>query len=663
MEMISLANSLIEYLFISSALLFILGVLSSFILRVLKIQGTPKLWICTLLIIMPLAYPIKVLFPDPIIVPIPLETYQPFDFQTLKKITGENPVSKGVYFLNNEGVSADETTSKETTLIGLETSNSNSKNRLIKAISGISVDWKLIATLAWGLTFLYFIIRLIFIVYKTSRFFRLADSVTNSQVLKLLHLCAADTGLHWTPRLMTVDQIPTPMVMGFFKPRIFLPKHLLKPEFREGLRFTLLHELKHVHQHHNWWLLIESIIGAAYFFHPVIHWAKKRIHEELEHVCDNHVIYITKKSISYADFLLHEIWEQNGERNPALAMPFISGISRTTNRVHSILENVKPSLFAQIRGKIALGLIFLAFLSLLLCSVAPSPPEREQTFQKLNFTTIDSQDRASFQAGTAEIKKEASKELKPKEMLFEEKSSVILTKEQPSFDDNTQLFQAAATNVRPHASNEDTETVLQEETTYTPVLKSEKPAVFMANTLVQAEKVPEKQSKPPSVDPIDEPILDIEAEYSALLAKNISTLKIASYASKVLQSKAKKHLGSPVNGITLQRIKNIRVLNDRTILFVMYGDKLYLNCLSDRNPGLLYADKFEFTSLSNKITKYDRIQALSYGQILNSTGMLGDFYPYQYEGTKTEAIKQLKNGLLEKLIAEGAFKESFSVKG
>jgi hypothetical protein len=108
MEMISLTDSIVEYLFLSSALLFILGVLSSFIVRIFKIQGKPKLWICTLLVIMPLAYPITALFPDQIKISIPLKTFHSFDFQPFKTTTGENPVSKGVSFLTGDRASADE---------------------------------------------------------------------------------------------------------------------------------------------------------------------------------------------------------------------------------------------------------------------------------------------------------------------------------------------------------------------------------------------------------------------------------------------------------------------------------------------------------------------------------------------------------------------------
>jgi len=114
METIRLTDLIVEFLSLSSLLLFILGVLSALVLRVLKIQGKPKLWICTLLVIMPLVYPIQALFPDLIKVPISLKTYQSMGFEPFDTTTDENPVSKGVSFLTTNGASADQTTGKET---------------------------------------------------------------------------------------------------------------------------------------------------------------------------------------------------------------------------------------------------------------------------------------------------------------------------------------------------------------------------------------------------------------------------------------------------------------------------------------------------------------------------------------------------------------------
>ena len=159
MEMTSLTDSIVEYLFLSSALLFILGMLSSIVLRVLKIQGDARLLIYSLLIIMPLAYPIKVLLPDPIRVPIPLEKLQFFNFQPFNKIAGQNAISKdkNVFFLTADRTSANEAGNKGPVFIEHETSSTDSVNRLTEMASYFRVNWKLTATLVWGLVFLYFL--------------------------------------------------------------------------------------------------------------------------------------------------------------------------------------------------------------------------------------------------------------------------------------------------------------------------------------------------------------------------------------------------------------------------------------------------------------------------------------------------------------------------
>jgi Flp pilus assembly protein TadD/beta-lactamase regulating signal transducer with metallopeptidase domain len=538
MEMTRLSNSIIEFLLLSSALVFILGVLSSLVLRILKIQGKPKLWIYALLVIMPLAYPIQGLFPDPIKISIPLKTLQLFDFHLFETTAGEKAASNDVSFLTTNTASTYQTEDKETTYIGHETLSSNSTIRPMETESRFPVDWKLMATLAWVLVFLYFLARLVTMVYNTRRFSRLPDPVTNPQVLKLLRQCTVDTGLCRTPRLLTLDRLPAPMVMGFFNPRILLPRHLLKPEFREGLRFTLLHELKHVHQHHNWWLLIESIVGAAYFFHPVILWAKKGIHEELEYICDSHVVHITNKSISYADFLLHEIWQQKRERNLVLALPFISGMAKTTNRVRYILENARPTLFAQIRGNIALCLIFLSFISLLLCNVAPSAQDPEQTPHKITLALTDNQDNASFQAQTPELEREAPTLLKREEMLPERNSLFGLSVEQPSLDDSAVFLQTAASSVRADAHKDDARTTLQEEPRYKPVLERKSPTILIDEARTQAEEIPEKQPISDSIPSVHKPVFDIDAVDIIVLAQNESSMTSASDAAAVSETKA-----------------------------------------------------------------------------------------------------------------------------
>ncbi len=462
MEMNGLSNAIIEFLLLTSALVFSLGLLSFLALKILKIRGNPKLWIYALLLIIPLAYPLQTFFPAPIDVPLPLKTRHFIDLHLIETNAAKSTVSDGSAFPTANTAATYQAGDRETTFSVEEAINNSSTIHPMGTAPGLSVNWKLAAVSAWLSVFLYFLVRLAVMVYKTNRFSKFLDPVTDRNILKLLRKCTLETGVRRRPRLLTLDRLPTPMVMGFFRPRILLPKHLLKPEFREGLRFTLLHELKHVQQRHNWWLLIESIIGAAYFFHPVILWAKKRIHEELEYICDNHVVHVTNESISYADFLLHEIWQRKCEKNLVLALPFISGRKKTTSRIHSILENTGPAPFARIRGVFALCLILASFVSLLLCNVAPSAQDPEQASRQITPATTGTVDNASFHTQTDSTENEVLDAMRHEGIYNKGEESFTPSAEQPFFDNSAVSGLTAESGARADMHRNDTLGKLEE---------------------------------------------------------------------------------------------------------------------------------------------------------------------------------------------------------
>lgn len=627
MEIINLTESLIEYLSISSALLVILGLLSFLSVQSLKIQGRAKLLVCTLIIILPLAYPLKTLFPESVKIPVPLELKY---FQQLIEVSTKNTISTNTSFLSKN---------HEAGFIESKAMSSGKKDRFMETMAGLFSNWRLIATIIWGGAFLFFLIRVAQTGCKTNKFLRLADPVTDPKILKLLHKCASETGLRRIPQLFKVEDISTPMVMGFFTPGIIIPRELLKPEFFKGLRFTFLHEMKHLQQHHNWWLLIESIIGAAYFFHPVFHWAKKRIHEEQEHICDKHVIHVTDNSVSYADFLLNQIWQQSSGKNPALALPFVSTVSKTTTRIHSILENTKPTPFMHIRDKISVFMVLLVFPSILFLSITPSVQRPDQSLNMLNPLKINSLERVEIKSDPVKPEKEIS---------FFEESSINPNSEVPSHIDK--ILPAIKTAKGKGAPLK----TIQEETKIEPVPETKSLPIEVTDQEYKAE-IAQEYSKLDTIQTRD--ILGIVTRNNMLMAQSISGKKDAFNKSKSPATISEKYLGAPVNELSISRINDIKILDEFTVLLIMRGENMYLMRLSDPCPGLLYASDFNLVTNNGKISKYDRIQALSHGQVVGTSVMLGEIYPYKYEGRKYEAIKLLKKSLLEELVTGGAFNE------
>ena len=182
MEIISLTESIIEYLLVSSALLLILGLVSFLFVQSMKIQGRAKLWVCTLILILPLAYPVKTLFPESFKVPVHLQLSY---FQPRNEITVKKPLSMNTVLTADKKKALGVTGIGGTKVIADEPLIPGLKERFMETVPGIFRDWRLPVTILWGLIFSFSLIRLFTMVYKTKRFLKLAEPVTNSQVLKL----------------------------------------------------------------------------------------------------------------------------------------------------------------------------------------------------------------------------------------------------------------------------------------------------------------------------------------------------------------------------------------------------------------------------------------------------------------------------------------------
>lgn len=639
--MIHLTESIVEYLLISSVLLLILGGIVFFKVKFLKIKGEARLWIYAMIVFLPLVYPVKTFFPEVVKVPVHLNASK-FSYFLYNKISHEgtlsgispNPGNHPYAAYEAEDSNAEYTRDKISIPAVLKT-------RFMEAVTGTYRNWRLIITIVWGMIFLFLSIRLIITGFRSNRLLRVAEPVVNPQILKLLNQCALKTDLHHIPELFKVEGISTPMVMGFFKPRMIIPRHLLKADFREGLQFAFLHELKHLRQHHNWWLLIESIIGAAYFFHPVIHWAKTGIHEELEHICDRHVIKVTGKSVSYADFLLNEIWRQNLSTNPALSLPFLSGASQTTNRIHLILAHASPAPFSEIRSRLAVLPVLTVFSSILIFSVVPSVQKPKQPLRALNPVKVDYRE--------SKVIGPVIKRIVPdKENISIEKPSGRIRVKSVDIGNRKHIPNTVNAIEIPPVRGE-------EENTVKPLKNSGDPAINMADVTIGIPEVPGYKVEP--VQPEDTSVSGNISQKSFTAAKNESGKSRIPDKPEALPAMAEKYLGAPVNALTIHRISDIKILDEYTVLFIMYGGDMYLSRLSAPCPALLYASDFKLLSSTDRVSMNDRIQPISFNQILGTTGMLGAFYPYKYEGQKSEAVRLLKNSLLKKLAAENAFSD------
>nr|WP_316641335.1 M56 family metallopeptidase [uncultured Roseateles sp.] len=93
-------------------------------------------------------------------------------------------------------------------------------------------------------------------------------------------------GLRGSVPLQVVDQLDSPLTVGWWRPVILVPAALISGMPVPLLEALLAHELAHVRRLDYLVNLLQSGIEALLFFHPVVWWLSNRMRREREQVAD-----------------------------------------------------------------------------------------------------------------------------------------------------------------------------------------------------------------------------------------------------------------------------------------------------------------------------------------------------------------------------------------
>lgn len=80
------------------------------------------------------------------------------------------------------------------------------------------------------------------------------------------------------------SDIPSPCLVGFFQPRIYLTPASLENSSR--LRHVLSHELTHLRHRDTWWSVLRCVCLCVYWFNPLVWWAAVLSRRDCELACD-----------------------------------------------------------------------------------------------------------------------------------------------------------------------------------------------------------------------------------------------------------------------------------------------------------------------------------------------------------------------------------------
>lgn len=116
---------------------------------------------------------------------------------------------------------------------------------------------------------------------------------------------ARTIGLTAVPHTLLTDARVSPLIWAGRRPVLVIPRGLWSELDKAGRRAILFHELAHLKRRDHWVAWIEIFASLVYWWHPLVWWVRRRMHEEADLSCDAWVTWtLPQGRRAYAEALL-----------------------------------------------------------------------------------------------------------------------------------------------------------------------------------------------------------------------------------------------------------------------------------------------------------------------------------------------------------------------
>ena len=153
------------------------------------------------------------------------------------------------------------------------------------------------------------------------------------------------------------DNIDTPFILGFFKPKIYVPSGISE----EQISYIALHEKAHLKRKDHWWKPLGFILLSVYWFNPVLWVAYILLCRDIETACDEKVIknMPNNEKKEYSETLV----SCSVQRRMVMACPLAFGEVGVKQRIKSVLNYKKPAFWIVILSLVLFTVIAICFIS------------------------------------------------------------------------------------------------------------------------------------------------------------------------------------------------------------------------------------------------------------------------------------------------------------
>lgn len=180
--------------------------------------------------------------------------------------------------------------------------------------------------------------------------------VSDIKILNLLSDCEEKLNINTRVELSCNPLIASPMLIGFFRPRIILPARELEDK---ELSYIFVHELTHCKQRDMFYKWLIQIVVCVHWFNPFVYLLEKEVNKSCELSCDEKVISILDKKAKreYGDTLISFLKSSNLYKSSLASVTLTEGAEQLKERLGAIMKFRKKS-----KAIIAITAIFTAIV-------------------------------------------------------------------------------------------------------------------------------------------------------------------------------------------------------------------------------------------------------------------------------------------------------------
>ena len=166
--------------------------------------------------------------------------------------------------------------------------------------------------------------------------------LSDIKILNLLSDCEEKLNIKTRVELSCNPLIASPMLIGFFRPRIILPAYELEDK---ELSYIFVHELTHYKQRDMFYKWLIQIVVCAHWFNPFVYLLEKEVNKSCELSCDEKVIAVLddKGKREYGDTLISFLKLNNLYKSSLASVTLTEGAEQLKERLGAIMNFKKKN--------------------------------------------------------------------------------------------------------------------------------------------------------------------------------------------------------------------------------------------------------------------------------------------------------------------------------